>query len=690
MCGIAGIYAAPEQLAPRGLLETMAGELLHRGPDGVGLYLDERFGMVNTRLSIIDLAGGDQPLSNEDGRLWGMQNGEIYNYPELMAELEALGHRFATRSDTEVIVHAFEEWGEGCLERLDGEFAFAVWDRATRELFLARDRFGIRPLFLARHGRELAFASEAKALLRHPRAERRIDPLALVETFTLWAVQPDRSAFPGICELPPGHLLRLGPDGSPRLRCWWELRFGPRQGARPQGEGGERPEALAEELRALLDDATRIRLRADVPVGVYLSGGLDSSATAALARRHTTQELRGFGIGFEDELFDESRHQDVVAEALGVTLTRVTVSGRDVADAFPEVVRMAEKPMLRTAPGPLLRLSRLVRDSGMKVVLTGEGADEVFGGYNVFREAMVRRFWARRPDSRLRPALLARLYPYLARDLSRGGGFLAEFYRAGLEDVGDPLYSHRPRWRTTSRNLRFLRPELRAQAAEPGGGWGAPGPTDPVERLLARLPDWFGEAGPLGQAQHLEIATFLEGYLLHSQGDRMLMANSVEGRFPFLDVNVAEFAAALPERLRLHGLDEKYLLRKAVAPLLPEAVWRRPKRPYRAPILRAFVGPGAPAYVRELLAPERLEEAGLFAGEPVARLLAKAERYLDAGLGESDEMGLVGVLSGQLLSEQFVRAPRLAAPAEPNRVVVGATVERGSHAELQNRRAGRA
>lgn len=640
----------------------MAGELAHRGPDGVGLYLDGRFGMVNTRLSIIDLEGGDQPISNEDGRLWAMQNGEIYNYPELMEELGSLGHRFSTRSDTEVIVHAFEEWGEGFLDHLDGEFALAVWDREAGELFLARDRFGIRPLFLAELGGDVAFASEAKALLRHPRAERRLDPAVLLETFTLWAVQPDRSAFPGIRELPPGHHVRVGAAGLGSPRRWWDLHFGPREGTLRAS-----PEALAEELLALLDDATRIRLRADVPVGVYLSGGLDSSATAALARRHTRRELVAFGIGFEDERFDESSYQDVMADELGVSLRRVTVSGREVAEAFPEVVRMAEKPMLRTAPGPLLRLSRSVREAGFKVVLTGEGADELFGGYNIFRETMVRRFWARDPESRMRPALLGRLYPYLARDLSRGGGFFAEFFRGGLEDVDDPLYSHRPRFRTTSRNLRFLDAAVRAEA-ERGGS--------PEDRLLARLPASFARSGPLGRAQYLEVQTFLTGYLLHSQGDRMLMANSVEGRFPFLDVHVAEFAAALPERLRLRDLQDKYLLRKALAGVLPESVRARPKRPYRAPILRSFFSDDAPAFVQELLSPERVAASGLFVERAVAGLVAKCERYRDTGLSESDEMGLVGVLSTQLLLDQLVDNPRLAAPAEPNRIVVGDVVER--------------
>jgi len=650
-------------MVPRDLLLAMAGELVHRGPDGVGLYLDGSFGMVNTRLSIIDLAGGDQPLSNEDGRYWVMQNGEIYNYPELMEELERLGHRFRTRSDTEVIVHAFEEWGEGCLDRLNGEFVLAVYDRETGRLFLARDRFGIRPLFLADFGGDFVFASEAKALLRHPKAERRIDPFALVETFTIWAVQPDRSAFVGVRELPAGHFLWVGPEGAGEPVRWWDIRFGPREGTRLGSV-----EELQEELLAVLDDATRIRLRADVPVGVYLSGGLDSSATTALARRHTRGTLEAFSVAFEDPRFDESPYQDRMAAELGVNLLRIVVSDSDVAAVLPEVVRYAEKPMLRTAPGPLLLLSRFVRDAGFKVVLTGEGADELFGGYNIFQEAMVRRFWARQPGSTLRPRLLGKLYPYLSRDLQRGGGFMAEFFKAGMLELDDPLYSHRPRFRTTARNLRFLSPETLATRTSVG---------DPEARVMDRLPPEFSNMGPLGQAQYLEIITFLTGFLLHSQGDRMLMANSVEGRFPFLDKDVAEFASALPERLRLRDIHEKYLLRKSLAGVLPDEINKRPKRPYRAPILGAFFGKGAPDYVAELLAEPRVAATGLFNAAHVAKLAQKAARYADVGFSESDEMGLVGVLSTMLLEDQFVAHPKLAPAAVATRVVEGKRVVLG-------------
>ena len=306
MCGIAGIYARPEANAPDELLLTMAGELRHRGPDGTGLYLDGRFGMANNRLAIVDLQGGDQPLASEDGRYWVMQNGEIYNYVELQAELEGLGRRFATTSDTEVIAQAYAEWGPACLDSFNGDFAFAVWDRRERELFLARDRFGVRPLFVAELGGDLVFASELKAILRHPGARRELDPAALVESFTTWCISPDASSFPGIRELAPAHYLRVGPEGIREEHRWWDLRFSDAGDVSP----AERS-ALAEELDELLADATRLRLRADVPVAAYLSGGLDSSAIVAHALEQMDETLYTFGIGFEDPRFDESAFRTV-------------------------------------------------------------------------------------------------------------------------------------------------------------------------------------------------------------------------------------------------------------------------------------------------------------------------------------------------------------------------------------------
>ncbi len=443
----------------------------------------------------------------------------------------------------------------------------------------------------------------------------------------------------------------------------------------PPSEHGERAEADAvDELHALLDDSVRIRLRADVPVAAYLSGGLDSSLVAALAARQSRDDLlSAFGVGFSDAHFDESREQDEIARHLDVSFRRTSVSARSIADVFPRVIELAEQPLLRTAPAPLLHLSGSVRASGLKVVLTGEGADELFAGYDIFREDKIRRFWARDPESRIRPRLFGRVNRWLATDPSHSGAILNSFYRRGLTEVDDPLYSHRLRFANTSRLLRLLQPELR-RAAELGTG--------PLERLHGLLPARFGSFSPLSRAQYLEVATLLQPYLLHAQGDRMLMGSSVEGRFPYLDYRVAELAAALPDRLRLRGLEEKYVLRRAAARVLPRGIHALPKRPYRAPIRDVFAGANAPAYVHELLGPTRLDAAGLLDPAAVARLRAKLDSSNGRGASETDEMALVGSLSLMLVHDRFVENPRLALPLEPTRVVVGGRVETSGRAAI--------
>jgi asparagine synthase (glutamine-hydrolysing) len=637
-------------------LLAMAGELAHRGPDGVGLYTDGRFGMVNTRLSIVDLAHGDQPISDESGRFWAMQNGEIYNHVELRRDLVALGHRFRTHCDTEVLAHAFAEWGPVCLHRLNGDFAVAIWDAQDRELFLGRDRFGVRPLYLAeRANGDLVFASEIRAILRAPGIDRRLDPVGLVDCFVSWSTLPDRTAFCGVRELPPGTYMRARADGSRIEQAWWRVRFA------EDAEGCVRPEQeLAHELRELLGDASRLRLRADVPVGVYLSGGLDSSLIAALSKQCVPEALRTFSLGFSDLRFDERTHQDRMAAWLGVTSERVEVSSDDIGHAFPTVVGLCERPLLRTSPVPLLNLSQTVRTSGLKVVLTGEGADELFGGYDIFKEAAVRRFWARRPESRTRPLLFQRLYPFLGNEFNRSGPFLHRYFGVGLSDTADPLYSHAVRFGAGERLLRFLHPEVLAAVDATG---------DFRSRLIARLPPEFPRWSPLSQAQSLEIESFLFGYLLHAQGDRMMMGHSVEGRFPYLDHRVAEFALRLPARMRLRGLREKHLLRAAAEPLLPPEITSRVKHPYRAPILRSFFGAARPHYVDALLDPGHVASTRLFRPDAVSKLVAKCRARAEQGVGESDEMALVGILSTLLLHEQAVEHPVLATPLAPTRRV---------------------
>lgn len=649
MCGIAGIVNLRSGPPPDpALLRRMACSVRHRGPDAFGIYRDAEAGLAHARLAVIDLALGRQPLANEDGTLWISFNGEVYNYLELRPELEACGHRFATATDTEVLLHAFEEWGEAAVERFNGQFALALWDRRRRRLLLARDRLGVRPLYTAERSGRLWFASEVKSLFAIPELPRAIAPEGLDEVFTFWANVAPMTPFEGVRELPPGHVLvhDLG-AGTSRLRAYWEPRY-PVARAPIQRSLDE----AVEMLRDALARATRLRLlRSDVPVGCYVSGGLDSSLVAALAQRATRRRLETFSVRFEDAEFDETRWQRVLTRQLGSDHREIRVAKSDIADVFPDVVFHAERPLLRTAPAPLYLLSRLTNECGVKVVLTGEGADELLAGYDLFREAKVRAFWARQPESRLRPLLLDRLYPYLARSPVSAKAMARRFFGQDLHRCGEPGFSHLPRWRAAASLERLFSAPLRERLRD----------RDAVGRLLSSLPEPFAAWDALSQAQYLELRTLLSGYILSSQGDRMLMAHSVEGRFPFLDPEVVELCNALPPSYKLHVLDEKHVLKRAARGLVPQEILERSKQPYRAPDAACFVGREAPEYVAELLAERALRDSGLFDPEAVRLLVAKCRARAERGpLSNADNMALVGVLSTQLLWDRLVRrAPPL-------------------------------
>jgi asparagine synthase (glutamine-hydrolysing) len=637
MCGIAGIIEPSSGSSEReSLVRRMLGAIRHRGPDEFGFFVDRDATLGSARLSIIDLCGGQQPIANEDGTLWIVFNGEIFNYVELRAELESRGHRFSTQTDTEVILHLYEEMGPECVQRFNGQFAFAIWDTQRRRLFLARDRLGVRPLFYTRVAGAFLFGSEIKALFCDARVSRELDPVALEQIFTFWAPLSPRTAFRGVLELPPGHWLLL--DG-PReeLRRYWNPEFRSKS-----AEQDRSTDVLVEEFRSLLIDAVRIRLRADVPVGAYLSGGLDSSVIAAVVRRYTSNRLSTFSIAFADEKFDESSFQQQMARELGTEHQVVRATHADIAGVFPDVIWHAEVPMLRTAPAPMFLLSRLVRSSGYKVVLTGEGADEFLCGYDIFKEDKVRRFWARQPNSAWRPLLLQRLYQDISRMSQSNAAFLTAFFKDRLGEVGCPWYSHLIRWRNTRRSRRLFSATMRSGAREE--------PEAHLEGWV--LPPQFGEWGATERAQYWEISTFLSPYLLATQGDRMGMAHSVEGRFPFLDYRMVEFANRLPARLKLRGLQDKYILRQASADWLPAEIRRRPKRPYRAPIHRSFFGSQSPDYLKELLSESVLARAGVFEPEAVTQLVKRTQS--GAALGETDDMALAGIISTQLVYSRFV------------------------------------
>jgi asparagine synthase (glutamine-hydrolysing) len=613
----------------------MVATLRHRGPDGIGYFRSPACALGSARLSIIDLETGDQPVANEDESVWTVQNGEIFNFVELRAELQGLGHEFRTRSDTEVIVHAYEEYGDRFVERLTGQFAIALWDRRRQRLLLARDRVGVRPVFYARIGGHLLFGSEVKAILAVAPVAAALDEQGLAQVFTFWGTVGQRTVFKGIRSLPAGHLLVVE-KGTERLEKYWDWTF-------PQGSGRTdlSMDEAAEILHALLTDVVRQQLRADVPVGAYLSGGLDSSGIAALARE-SVGTLQTFSLTFDDPEFDESGYQRQMAEHLGVRHSSIRCTTRDIGDIFPELIWHTETPLLRTAPAPLMLLARHAHSEGFKVVLTGEGADEVFGGYDLFKEGKIRRFWARQPDSAWRPLLLSRLYPYLARSPVANRHFARLFFGQRLHELENPFYAHMTRWSTTRGIFKLLSPEMQESLLR----------AKPEDELARQLPAQFDTWSALSRDQYIEVKTLLEGYLLSSQGDRASMAHSVEGRVPYLDHRVIEFLNSLSSRYKLRGLHEKALLRRALSPILPESIRNRVKQPYRAPdSLSFFQGDRPLPYVQELLSESNLRRSGYFHPQAVSRLLEKCRT--GRALGAGDNMAFVAVLSTLLLHEHF-------------------------------------
>ncbi len=636
MCGIAGILQMKESgRISLETLERMIAVVHHRGPDEEGFYLDDRVGLGQSRLSIIDLAGGTQPIHNEDETLWIIYNGEVFNYPELREDLLKKGHRFYTHSDTEVILHLYEEMGCDCPAELNGQFAFAIWDSKKQELFIARDRVGIRPLHYALHDGSFVFASEVKSIFMKEGTRREINPIALDQIFTFWTTLPGYNTFKHVQELPPGHWLKIS-RGRMTVRKYWEIPFLPRNEHMDASEG-----EICERIEELLTDAIRIRLRADVPIGTYLSGGLDSSGITSLVLRKFDRDVSTFGIRFEEDGFDEGKHQQSMVSFLKANHNELLANNEEIGSSLPRVLWHCEKPLLRTAPVPLFLLSGLVRERDLKVVLTGEGADEVFGGYNIFREAKVRRYWARNPHSGRGPALIGRLYPYIFKN-DRLRKTLQGFFARGLEKPDDPLFSHMIRWENTSKTKTFFSEELKADI----------GAYDGYEEVRQILPPAYSDWDYLARAQFLEISVFLSNYLLSSQGDRVAMAHSVEIRLPYLDPRILEFMARVPPKWKIRGLDEKHILKKAFREILPPDITGRPKHPYRAPIKQALMNPETRHQIDEYLSETSLRKAGMFDCSKVERLRNRLETAREPS--EVNGMALVGVLSSQIIHRHFV------------------------------------
>jgi asparagine synthase (glutamine-hydrolysing) len=620
MCGICGIATAAGAVDPD-RLARMSATLAHRGPDSAGHVLDGPVGLAARRLSIIDLETGDQPLTNEGGTVHVVQNGEIYNYRELRAELVAAGHAFRTQSDTEVLAHLYEQEGDAFAARLRGMFAVAVWDARLRRLVLARDRFGIKPLYYRAGGGELAFASELRAL---PRGEIDLDALEAFLAFN--SVPAPLSIFVGTRKLPAGHLL-VWERAEARLQ-----RF-----ARPEPRTADRlrdepPAALAEELRARLRDSVRAHLVADVPVGVLLSGGVDSGALAALAAQESSEQVRTFSIGFRERSFDELADARRVAERYG-TRHRELVVRPDAATLLPALAEAFDEPFADSSALPTYLVSQLAAED-VKVALSGEGGDELFGGYYTYvadrladhvggLARRARPLVDRLPSSSSRASL-----DYKAKRFTRAAHL-------------PPLERHHA-WK------EIFAPDVRAELTDRRSLF------DPVDLLRARFAETEG-APLLSRLQDVDLGLYLVDDLL-VKTDRASMAHSLEARVPYLDPLVADLAFALPDRLKVRGLRKKVLLRQAVAPLLPRQVVRGRKRGFSIPAAAWLRGELEP-FARSVLSAGTLRRQGFFRPEPVTRLI---DDHV-AGRVDSSRQ-LWGLLAFTLWYERQVESPLTGAP----------------------------
>ncbi len=562
MCGIAGILNFdPEKPASRETIERMCAVTRHRGPDDHGIYLDANVGLGFNRLSIIDLAGGHQPMSNEDGSVWVVFNGEIYNFRELRAELQARGHRFVTRSDTETIVHAWEEFGEDCVDRLRGMFAFALWDARRRLLFCARDRLGIKPFYYLQRRDSFAFASELKSLVELEETPREIDAEALPGYLRHRYVIGPRTMLKGVRKLLPGECITVQ-DGRVALRRYWRL---PLDGVRRIGE----KEAL-ERFEALMEETLRRHLIADVPLGAFLSGGLDSSAVVAWMAKLGVADIKTFSIGY-DSPESELPYARLVSRRFGTDHHELVLSPEEFAGELPHIVSMMDEPVADEAALPLFHVARLARRT-VTVALSGEGSDEIFGGYPIYRTMITIEALNRVPLAGAAGRLFDRFTDGKLRKYGRMLGRPIE-QRYGGVSVAFPEHEI---------------PELLA-------GDHAAGPEDPVGRL-------YREARGLPllhRMAYVDMNTWLADDLL-VKADRMSMANSLELRVPFLDHQVVEFVYSLPPGLKVRGPRAKYLLKRSMEGRLPRRIIHRTKKGFPVPLENWFRGRLA-GYAREVL-----------------------------------------------------------------------------------------
>ncbi|SEB84122.1 asparagine synthase (glutamine-hydrolysing) [Paramicrobacterium humi] len=633
MCGIAGVIdvdGVTLKPDPADLLPRMLRAIEHRGPDSSTWRQSGAATLGTVRLAMVDKPTSLQPMPDREGRYLLCFNGEIYNFRELRAELEASGAVFATSGDTEVLLYALVEWGVDALPRLRGQFALAFWDSVLRTLLLARDRFGIVPLFWTHpSGSRLGFASQVSALAEAG-YDIRLSLNDVVDAGVLWGVHPGHSCFAGVRSVPPGGYVQLG-GGDVQEGLYWEFAFAEERNVAPLAE-------QAAELARRLRTAVARRVPAYGDPAVLLSGGLDSSAVLAILRRmEPASTINSFSIRFASSVLDEEPFQQLASSAFATVHDGVCCDDESVAAALAEVVERAESPLVRTAPAASVRLAAHIKGKGIRAVLSGEGADELLCGYDLFKVARIRSRWATNPDA---ADQLTELENVMAQQKQLGRAIERAFYEQGVDDPDDPIFSHLNRWAASHRITQYLLPQLRELF--------------PLERILdgvrERLPKASLSWSSVERAQLLEVRYFLAHSLLANQCDRPYMAHSIEARYPFLDEDVVDFALTLPERSKLEGTNEKRVLKEAMADDVPEAITGRVKQPYTAPEGDIFRSQAGDELLTVYASPRALRSVGIFDEKRVAWLIAKLKR---GRTSFHDDLALLWVVSTQILGTRY-------------------------------------
>lgn len=645
MCGIAGFIQHTAK-ADAQVLENMLNAISYRGPDDLSGFVSKNIALGSVRLSIVDIEGGAQPLANTDRDVVIVFNGEIFNCADLRSTMEAQGIAFNGRSEIETLLKLYLSLGSKMFELIKGQFAIAIWDGRKNKLTLARDRVGIRPLYWKHDENGFAFASEIKAICQWARESLTLNSQALLQTFQFWTTVGNTAPFEGIFQIPAGHYLEF--DGkTAHLESYWKW---------PIPETLEpislpTDDAYADAFLEQFEASVKRQAMADVPVASYLSGGIDSSAVAAVYQQQAKDtQLKTYSVNFNDAEYDETDAQKKMVSHAGFDHTTLNITSADIAKCFTDVVWHAETSLYRTAAAPMYLLSKRVRADGIKVVLTGEGADEILFGYDVFREAAIRRFWSRQPDSQCRGHLLKRLYSFLPqfRD-PRTSNMMLEFYRRTIRDVSNPHFGMAIRWSIGEQLSSYLSAEFKSATA----GY------NPMTSFEQWAPPAYFTSEDTSKVQAAEAMTLLSNYLLSSQGDRASMAHSVEGRYPYLDDEFIMFCARLPKRVKLRGLKDKLVLRNAMRAILPPDISARPKFAFHAPDINSFISNGRFVdTVDTFLDPDRIRKVGLFDLDQVERLKRKALETTISRIDYRDNMAFVLILSTMILDHQFVQSAR--------------------------------